>query len=165
MKYLKLFEQFIDFKIGDNTTIGIVDDVTDTQVQINNNWYAKKIITKSDILVKKEPLRNRKTINPNIIVSAFTNPIDESRVEYYVDIFNKYWLESDIEPIKGFPFIINEDDIDTLLMNNEPITSDMIGTYAWKLTDGHHRVLAAIQVDLPYLNTKLEYADPEHYIE
>lgn len=162
MKYIKLFE---DFGIGDETEIGIVQDVTDKQVEINDKWYAKEIIKKGNY---KKELHNRKRIDPNLVISAFVNPIDKNSVEYYEKIFNSKRLNHNLKPILGFPDILNKDDIGKTFMNGESVTKEMVGKYVWILTDGHHRVTAAINTDLPYLETKLELkylGNEEDYIE
>ncbi len=48
MKYFKLFEDYTKLNIGDNTTIGKIDDMTDDQFFIDGNWYAKRIIKPTD---------------------------------------------------------------------------------------------------------------------
>ena len=158
MKYLKLFENF-NLDIGDDTEIGKIQDVTDTQYQINGNWYAKKIVKKGvSKPPEKQQIKNRGEISPNMVVSAYANPLEYNKVKEYEDIFNADYLQHEFPPIEGFPFIIDEYDIGNVFMCGEYISNKYIGKYAWKVTDGHHRTMAAINTNIPYLETKLQYA-------
>lgn len=61
MKHIKLFEDYnTDSKlgIGDNTNMGIIQDVTETQFLINDSWYHKSIIKPSTSTV--EPVKASK---------------------------------------------------------------------------------------------------------
>ncbi len=160
MKHVRLFEEFNSPKplnIGDNTNMGIIKDVTDTQFFINGVWYHKSLVKPGDE-VKKEPLKNRGRISPGRVISAFANEINDSKIEEYADIMTREGLLHTFPPIKGFPIIINEDDVERFgaFLSGVELKSSDIGEYAWVTTDGHHRVLAAIEANLPYLETKLD---------
>lgn len=165
---LKYFKQYINenLKIGDNTNVGIIDDMTDTQYYINGSWYHKSIVKPSDI---KPKLVNRGRIAPNMVISGFANSIDRNKVEEYYHIFIESGLDNDFPPIKGYPIIITEDDIDRygVFLDDREITKSDIGKYAWIVTDGWHRTLAALKANIPYLETKIDFAygDKEYHSE
>ena len=77
-------------------------------------------------------------------------------------------LQNDFPAITGFPIIINQEDIGENFLSGEEITEDYIGKQAWKVWDGHHRVLAALNAKLPYLKVRLERSsitNPEELFE
>jgi len=98
------------------------------------------------------------TINPNLVISAFSNPIDEEKVEKYTAKMQEEMLSHDFPPIMGFPTEIDENDIGDYFLNGNEITEDDIGKRAWKVTDGHHRTLSAINAHLPYIRTELDFS-------
>ncbi len=164
MKYLKTFE---NFEIGDNTNIGVIQDKTDTQYQINNNWYHHTIVKPSD-KKQNEPLHNRGRINPNLVIPAFSNHIYPEKLEKYIDVFKSELLENDFPPIKGYPIILTTHDIERFetFLNGDDISTSDIGKYAWIVTDGYHRTLAAIEADMPYILTEVDYSyvDESDYV-
>ena len=78
------------------------------------------------------------------IISAFANGIDPEKVYVY-----KKMLDYGSEPpgILGFPSFVTVDDVGEYFMTGEQITPEHIGEIAFKVTDGHHRVLAAVEAD------------------
>lgn len=92
------------------------------------------------------------------IISAFSNCIDDNKVELYTNIMRAEMLSHEFPPIEGFPTIIDENDIGDYFMTQEEITEDHIGQLAWKVTDGPHRTLAAIEAQLPHLEITLDYS-------
>jgi len=172
MKYLLSYKLFEDTNLamGDNTDAGIITDITDTQVEIDGNWFAKKIVTKiphttNTSTVKK--IHNRGTIDPNLVISAFTNPIDIDKMDKYTNTMKIDYLNHDFPPIIGYPTIIDENDIGKEFLNGDPITDKDINKYAWIVTDGHHRTVSAINSELPYIETKLDhsYIEDDYYTE
>lgn len=165
-----LFESFTNsINIGDNTNIGIVSDKTDTQYEIDSTWYHHSIVKPSTI-VKKQVLHNRGRISPDMIISAFANPIDQEKAERYARDMEDEMMENEFPPIKGFPIKITDGDLERFgeFLSGEPITEDDLGKYAWVTTDGHHRTIAALQANLPFLRTKLDtvyMADETDYTE
>lgn len=97
-------------------------------------------------------------ISPELIISAFANPIDDSKVEYYTHIMSEKMLSHDFPPISGYPTIIDENDVGDYFLTGEEITDNHIGQQVWVVTDGHHRTLAAIAANLPFIETELDYS-------
>jgi hypothetical protein len=172
MNYLKSFEIFnffenINLSIGDNTNFGIITDITDTQVEIDNNWISKKIISKK-LNIDKDTIKkihNKGKIDPNLVISAFSNPIDSNKIEEYSS--QMLALDHNFPPILGYPTIINDDDLGKSFINGIQISEKYFGKYAWIVTDGHHRTITALNNELPYLETKLDYSyiDDNYYTE
>jgi GNAT superfamily N-acetyltransferase len=60
MKYIKNFGKFNineDLEIGDLTNVGTINDITDTQYEINGEWYLKKLVTASDSAETNKSIR------------------------------------------------------------------------------------------------------------
>lgn len=173
MKHILSLHDFLikeSIKIGDNTNLGIVEDETKTQYYIKGTWFHKSLVKPLESPILKEPLRNRGRISPDLVISAFKNVIEPAKVERYTNIMSHDEIHHNFPPIKGFPIIIGEDDIKRyeMFLNKKYITKKDIGKYAWVTTDGHHRTLAALNVGLPYLETKLDsvyLGDEKDYIE
>ena len=175
MKYIKLFENYSTLTIGDNTNYGKIKDETDTQFYFKNDlfpkgsWIHKKLIKIDDTNNENKPLRNRGVISPELVISAFSNPLDYDKIEKYSDVMKDDMLSHNFPPIKGYPIIINDGDIMRFgeFLNGENITTKDIGKYAWIVTDGHHRVFSALKVGLPELKTILDYSyiDDNDFIE
>lgn len=98
------------------------------------------------------------SIKTDRILSAFSNMIDNNKIEEYTIVMCREMLSHDFPPIKGYPSIINEDDIGKCFLNNEEVEEHHIGCLVWYVTDGHHRTLSAINANLPYLETELDYS-------
>jgi hypothetical protein len=152
--------------IGDNTNYGKILDKTDTQYFFKNNnfpkgsWIHKSLVKKTDEPTFDEPLKNRGWISPDYVISAFANPISSDKIEKYSDEMRLKMMEHDFPPIKGYPIIIDEGDIERFkyFLSGEKITEDDLGRYAWVVTDGHHRVVSALNVGLPQLKTSIDYS-------
>ncbi len=97
-------------------------------------------------------------IKTGLIISAFENSIDYNKLEEYTDILREEMLSNNFPPIKGFPRIISEDDIDREFLTGELVEEHHIGKLAWMVTDGHHRSLANIAANVPYVRTELDYS-------
>ena len=155
-----------DFTEGDYTNVGIVEDVTKTQVKANGEWYHKSIVRKVDN--KKTPKDSNanyyndlivpKRIDPNKVISAFANPIDYNKVEKYASVFKEEMLSHNFPKITGYPYEIEKEDVGSYFLSGKEITKKEVGEKVWKVWEGHHRVLAAIEAELPYLETELEYS-------
>lgn len=163
-----------EIKIGDNTNVGIVEDKYGDQFKVNGNWYHKSIVAKedkiNDVVLGKtyNGIKVPETVNPKMVISAFSNPIDENKVDKYTNEMKQEMLQNDFPAITGFPIIINQEDIGENFLSGEEITEDYIGKQAWKVWDGHHRVLAALNAKLPYLKVRLERSsitNPEELFE
>ena len=150
---------FDKLSIGDNTNIGIIQDETETQYQINGNWYHKSIVKPSKNL-KNEPLKNRGYIDTNMVIGAYQNDIDVNKLNKYIDVMKNELLSNNFPPIKGYPIIISETDIERYgeYLNGEEIQKSDIGKYAWILTDGFHRTLSALEVGLERIPTEIDYS-------
>lgn len=149
------FKSFLErLKIGDSTQLGIIEDETDSQVKINGQWYARHIVKKG----KAPKIKNRKRISPNYIVPTFDNTIDTIKLEKYINIMKSKMLGHPFPPISGFPDFIDESMIGSEFLNGKIINKNDIGKYVWRITDGHHRALAAIDANIPYLETKCDFA-------
>lgn len=147
----------LDMAVGDLTNLGVIDDVTETQYYINGTWFHKSLVKPSEELIK--PKRNIPTqIDPNLVVSAFENEMDWNKVNDYTDKMTADMMQHEFPPIKGFPSEITDEDVGGVWMNGDEITSDDVGKKIWKVTDGHHRTIAAINSALPYIETELDYA-------
>lgn len=149
---------------GDNTNIGVIQEEYGNQFKINGNWYHKSLVKAEN---KKTDKKSGKfyngilvpeTINPKFVISAFSNPIDENKVKEYTMIMQQEMLSHSFPPITGFPTIIDDSDVGDYFMSGEEITKEHIGKQVWKVWDGHHRVLSAIDVNLPYIKVKLEHS-------
>ena len=175
MKYIKLYENYHKLSIGDNTNYGEILDETDIQYYFKNNmfpkgsWIHKSIVKKDDLELKNQPLRNKGTISPEYVISAFANPIEDEKVNNYSREMEVKMLEHNFPPIKGYPIIIDENDIERYgkFLSGNDITINDVGRYAWVVTDGHHRVISALIAHLPFLKTILDYSyiDENDFIE
>lgn len=157
-----------NLKIGDNTNFGKIQDETKTQFMIDNKWYTKTIVKPSND-ISPNILRNIGTISPNMVIAAYENAIYDEKLKKYYNTFKHEMLTNDFPPIRGFPTIITNYEIERYgtFLNGNDITVDDIGKYAWILTDGFHRTLAAIKSNLPYLKTTIDFAyvgDENNYI-
>ncbi len=103
-------------------------------------------------------IRVPETVNPRIVISAFANTIDDSKVEEYTNTMKEMMLSHDFPPITGFPTLIDENDVGDYFLSGEEITEEHVGKKAWKVWDGHHRTIAAINANLPYIQVELEKA-------
>lgn len=99
-----------------------------------------------------------KTTNVNCIISAFANDMDQEKVQQYTEIMKAEMLSHNFPPIQGYPIIIEEDDLEGWFIDGSNIPETMLGKQVWKVTDGHHRSLAAIAAKLPYLHVELDYS-------
>ena len=143
-------------RVGDNTNLGVIKDKTQTQYYINGMWYHKSLVKASEDVSPKT--YTPQTINPNLIISAFANEINPVKLEEYTLLMQEKLLSHDFPLIKGFPSVIDENDVGQEFLNGETITDEHIGTKVWKVTDGHHRSLAAINAGLPYIRTEIDYS-------
>lgn len=157
------FEEGGELKIGDSTNVGIIEDEYKNQFKINGNWYHKSIVKKQDKnYLEKNKVKTYNgisipnSVSPKMVVSAFSNPIDNNKVEKYTEIMQRDMIQNDFPAITGYPFIIDDNDVGLEFMSGEKITEEMIGQKAWKVWDGHHRVLAAINANIPYIKVRLE---------
>lgn len=100
---------------------------------------------------KKDPKIHR--IPTDIIVSAFQNEIDPEKLEKYTAVMKEEMLSNNFPPIIGYFSCINWWDIEDKLefMNGRIATERDLHKTIWKVTDGHHRTLAAIEAKVPYL--------------
>ncbi len=99
----------------------------------------------------------------NRIISAFCNPVDPDKVEEYAKQMKQNDLETGhngFPPIMGFASKIDEDDIENevLFMTGDQVTVEHLGEDVWNVTDGHHRTSAAIEAELNYIETEVEYS-------
>jgi hypothetical protein len=99
-------------------------------------------------------------IRTDRIVSAFCNPTNPNVVEDYTAEMNAHMLSHNFPPITGYPSIITEDDMENDEFGMMDLNSDdyKAGDLIWKVTDGHHRTLAAIGANLPHLEVELDYS-------
>lgn len=97
-------------------------------------------------------------IRTDRIISAFANPVENHKVEAYTEAFKIQMLSHDFPAISGYPVIIDDDDIGDYFMTGEEVEEQHLGLLCWKVTDGHHRTLAAINADLPHLEVELDYS-------
>lgn len=98
------------------------------------------------------------TIKTGLIISAFENAIEPDKLQLYTDIMSVEMLGHSFPPIQGYPHEIDDSDIGGYFLNGNPIEWADLGKIAWKVTDGHHRSLAAIEANLPYIETALDYS-------
>lgn len=97
-------------------------------------------------------------IRTDRIISAFQNSIEKHKVETYTEVMQIEMLSHDFPPIEGYPVIIGDEDIGDYFMTDEQINETHLGLLCWKVTDGHHRTLSAINANLPHLEVKLDYS-------
>lgn len=99
------------------------------------------------------------TVNPKYIISAFQNEMDYNKVEEYARIMSIKMLSHEFPPIQGYPCKIDEDDImHNSFIDGRKIQPYDLGKTCWRVTDGHHRSLAANIADLPHIETTLDYS-------
>ena len=158
----------LTLKEGDNTNLGVIQEVYNDQYKINGSWYHHSLVKPSSEPVAPQKIKNRGVIAPKHIISAFANPIDQEKVEDYENQFKHLGLSHKFPPIKGYPDVITEEDFGDYFINGIEITENDLGTYVWKVTDGHHRSHAALNAGLPYIHTELDttaLADEELYLQ
>ena len=87
-----------------------------------------------------------------LIVSAFVNEIDYSKVNEYKERLIAEDIFNEVPPILGFPGEITEDHVGTYFMSGSEITLEDVGKSVWFVSDGHHRTLAFLDA---YEETRL----------
>lgn len=97
------------------------------------------------------------TIKTEYIISAFANEIDQEKLEKYTQIMQQEMLQHNFLPIFGYPSILDESDIGNKFLTGKEVTEEHIGKLVWFVTDGHHRSLAAIDANIPWLRVELDY--------
>lgn len=167
-KFIKSMYEYLNenINIGDNTNYGKVLDKTNTQYFFKNNnfpkgsWIHKSLVNKINKSIINEPLKNKGYISPNYVISAFDNPISNDKIEKYSDDMRLNMMSHDFPPIKGYPIIIDDSYIERYgyFLNGEKITKQDLGKYAWIVTDGHHRVISALNAGLTELKTSIDYS-------
>lgn len=109
-------------------------------------------------------------VRTDLVLSAFCNPIDEDRVTYYVNALDCY-SGIDVDPVTGYPTILDESDEGEYFLSGEEVTSEHFGQTAWRVCDGHHRTLAHIEAGREWIDVEVEYsaitssADKDRYWE
>jgi hypothetical protein len=100
-------------------------------------------------------------VSPRVIISAYSNPVNLDMVEEYA----RRMEFSEPPPISGYPGLIDVSDIGKEFLTGEKIILEHAGEPCWYVTDGHHRSLAAIWVDEPWLiaRTSDQFAEYEEY--
>ena len=100
------------------------------------------------------------SFRPSRIISAFENCMDYEKIETYTEIMKQEMMSHDFPPILGLLHTIDENDIedDTCFLSGEQIEYKHIGQRAWKVTDGHHRSIAAINACLPSIECQYDYS-------
>jgi len=94
------------------------------------------------------------------IVSAFCNPCDQNKIDSYTIEMQINGLCHEFPPIKGFTSLYDEndeedEDFQLIDLNAE---RPRIGDLIWKVTDGNHRTISAINAELPHLEIELDYS-------
>lgn len=89
------------------------------------------------------------------IVSAFCNPIEQWKVEEYTRMMQ---CGDEFPNIDGYPSQIDDMDIGQQFMTGEEITEEHAGLKVWRVTDGHHRTLAAIEAGHRTIGVTLDYS-------
>jgi hypothetical protein len=99
MKHIKLFEDYSkELGVGDNTNVGAISDVTDTQFLINGTWYHKSIVKPSSTVV--EPVRDVKPVLKKLDYEfAYTcvSPSSDEELEAIIDDMGENDTEVSIE--------------------------------------------------------------------
>ncbi len=109
------------------------------------------MLTYNDILVPDR-------INTNKIISAFENSIDYSKIDEYTQTMQELMLSHEFPAISGYPHKLTNEDIGITFLNGEQVESKNIGNLVWFVTDGHHRAISAINANIPYLFTELDFS-------
>jgi len=161
--------------IGNNTNYGEIIDKTKSQYFVKNNnfpngsWIHKSLVKKINEPIFDEPLKNKGLISPKYVISAFANPISPEKLEKYSNEMRLKMINHNFPPIKGYPIIIDESDIERFeyFLSGEKITDNYLGRYVWVVTDGHHRVASALDVGLTQLKTSIDYSyvDEKDFID
>jgi len=153
-------------KVGDLSNVGIIEDEYGQQYKANGNWYHKSIVKPIEVSGIEKDINAKyyndlivpNSIDPKKVISAFANPIDTNKVEQYAAILREEMLSNNFPPITGYPYQIEKEDIGEYFLSGKEISKKDVGDIVWKVWDGHHRVLAAIEANLPYIEVELEYA-------
>lgn len=91
------------------------------------------------------------------LVSAFHNILDEKKLADYTKVIEENdLLRFDFPAIKGFPHVIDENDIGKVFLSGEEIEENHLGVSAWFVTDGHHRSLAFLENNIKYIHVTLD---------
>ncbi len=98
------------------------------------------------------------TIRTNRIISAFENYMDADKIETYTEVMRSEMLGHNFPPITGHPHIISEDDLGEYFLDGNEITEEHMGNLVWYVTDGHHRSVAAINAEIPYLEVEMDFS-------
>ena len=156
------FKKGGELGVGDYTNmLGEIQEETESQFKINGNWYHKSIVHSAPKLTDKKSgefyngIKIPKTVSTDLLVSAFENPIDWDKVEVYTVKMKADALSHEFPKVTGFPAIIDDSDVGGYFLNGNEITESDIGKQIWKVWDGHHRSIAAINAKLPYVEVEL----------
>ena len=102
------------------------------------------------------------TYPTNRIISAFENAINPHKVEEYTEIMKTLEFNHEFPPIWGFESIITEDDVNQVwFMDGKLVLKEHLGIVIWKVTDGHHRTLSAINAQLGWIEVE---PDPNCFV-
>lgn len=99
-------------------------------------------------------------VRVNRVRSAFANEIYPERIEYY-----RPMGVLDIEPIMGYPGIIDENDLGDHFMTGEEISKKHIGQPCWFVTDGHHRTLSRVEEGYDWIRVEVDPSSFTNYNE
>lgn len=89
-------------------------------------------------------------VNLERVISAFCNPIDRHKVDAYKHVFWELGDSHDFPNIMGWQDRITQNDLGKYFMNGERVRKNHLGLNVWYVTDGHHRVAAAIESEVMY---------------
>lgn len=147
--------------IGLPTNMGTVEEEYGDQYKINGQWYHKSIVKFDENYTELENTYNGLTIpkevDPNMVMSAFANVIDNEKVEIYTIIMSEEMLGHNFPAATGYPYVIEDSDVGDYFVNGNEINEEHIGMQVWKVWDGHHRMIGASNAKLPYFPVELEY--------
>lgn len=99
------------------------------------------------------------TYPTNRIISAFQNAMDPEKVNEYTEVMLAEQLNHEFPAIWGFESVIEADDVNQLwFMDGHPVLQHHVGLTIWKVTDGHHRTMAAIKAELGWIEVEPDYS-------
>ncbi len=163
-KKYKTAEEFVKAqKLGktkETIQKAIVQDVTDTQIKVNNQWYSKKLFDENykigDSVPKLEIKSIKRIENPDYEISSDlfrsasgANQKDIVKVSKYSSDMKKYGGWGDFPPVVGDKEVITRQDyLDYKKFGNEaqysrPLKESDIGKEIVVIENGNHRAFAA----------------------
>lgn len=160
-------------------TDGIVDDVTDTQVQIDGVWYSDRLLPRGASFYKigdtvsgfgsKKQISNSKQAEKDYDVEVQSDLFRESganvstssdKIERYAEAMDEYGGWGSFPPVYGHVLKVEKEDIsrykdlerrgvESELAWSRPLLSSDVGKKYVRIENGHNRAYAAKKLGIP----------------